>query len=1550
MSMIRLRPAELDADLIQVRLLGELLINLANADLYMIVEDPITHKKEPRLVGGQGKHDLLNHLKRHHIIEKVAPEKFDAGSTWYRTDMVYTEPAGGAKDAFITIRTNNSAHGEWTDIFPMTKAGNVILGKDSNNRIISLASLVKEKRLKITPTIDVQDAEVGEIYIKDDNTIYLRKNGDPSSDRLLAQANTFTRELLVESIRVANTAPVNFNKNSLWLSFEPSEDADISLATTAYLKTTDGASIFGLKFTTDRNNRTQGGAVISNNGKTLTVDNNVSQDFGFTWLNYPITRGTHVYMELDIKDPQNKLSILGLANGVTQEQGFDYGNTDTIIKINSTESRVGGTSTPLAFDFNNKTIYLAINAPTIGIIRLYAGIVNDDGTSTPIYGDSNGLNFDNFNRLAIAVNNSNVPNVKTTVNIRTFKTVNIPTGYIGINNALPTEKVFDNRAIATNAQSVFISKTKKLDNYVFQGRLVIGLKDYSNGRGAADAGLGELLLDYENKVLYAKLLDGTVANLKSKYEEIYYNHVNNSLSITTKPSRELRVVENDKTIAYVSTFRLDPYDDNESIVGNFTMVDTLTGGTRYKHILPRTKTDLIQHKWVSILDENNYTGDLKTYLDSLADIVKNFRKSKNVYSSYLDLMTAGELNSNFFKSSLFFGELLEGRRMNSDAILIQTIGTDNSILINKIFNAPEPGVIHFHKSVNRKGSLVLYAESGKVYYNRIKQGFELDKWSESIVSKEDITNIPGSLLANKKITGKELVGEKASVTSELKFTHGNGFNVIYENINNVANLNNTINLFKVTGSNVNNTLNMTLGDSSLNGMNFHSSTRPELLGDGTPTINGGNKFVLKDDLKFNYVWRGKLNNGSNFIDLNTLKTINHVGVWTADRVLTDSTNGYPTFPRDVEFTGGILDIKVAHQNDAVYLVQVLTPTTIVNKNQIGHHAVYTRTLDIKKDVWTDWVSSISKVEFDKKFDKTGGSVSGSVAVQNELSVGGQVTFDDGRVFLGYNNFNIYSIKKERNRSDKIISHISYSENENKFKVGSLENDKLSTYSKMRPSAILTRKLFQEVSELPFYEYQFAFVNDVSLVSENLKNNYYDRTTMDDKLSKKADDKLVKDELKKLLPLAGGNMVGTINMSANTSISFKDSASLEFSKEAKFKLPTRKFESLDGVDTYNYNGISRYDLVNINNVNNGLFTVGANMTLGATDISNIQFFQKSNGDFQIRYITGGTTRSEFRSVVFKDTVVNSNQFFKGVNAIEISRDTIPNTEIAGVLYNSLISEYRGNISSYITDPSYNINSLLRLQPGNYYIDNQDGLNKLNLDSSIVSIPGILSVQSDYDNTNNSIKILRYLPVSNKEEKENIIAEFIIANGLNAKWVYLQDMRYYYNKPQVDTKVSEVKEEVLSKVVASTYTHTGNVQNTAIPRVLVHTHNHTESDNSKLYFKTNLNLNTITGSMFRYKIELDGETYNAGSIDVTIVGEIVPGADNEQKKAIIYNKSVGSNIEVEAFVKGGNVWFAIKGNPDNDRMSFDTYIRLSNIPEHQKDAFKPTILEYTKTRPE
>ena len=1549
MSMIRLRPAELDADLIQVRLLGELLINLANADLYMVIEDPITGKKEPRLVGGQGKHDLLNHLKRHHIIEKVAPEKFDAGSTWYRTDMVYTEPAGGAKDAFITIRTNNGATGEWTGIFPMTKAGNVILGKDSNNKIISLASLVKEKRMKVTPTIDVQDAEVGELYIKDDNTIYLRKNGDPSSDRLLAQANTFTRELLVESIKVANKAPVNFNKNSLWLSFEPTEDADMSLATTAYLKTTDGESIFGLKFTTDRNNRTQSGAVISNNGKTLTVDNNVSQDFGFTWLNYPITRGSHVYLELDIQDPENKLSILGLANNVTQEQGFDYGNTDTIVKVNSTESKVNGTATPLAFNFHNRTVYIAISAPTVGVIRFYAGIVNDDGTSTPVYGNSNGLNFDNFERLAIAVNNSNTPNTKTVVNIRTFKAVNIPTGYIGINNALPTEKVFDNRAIATNAQSVFISKTKKLDSYVMNGRLVLGLKDYSNGRGAADAGLGELLLDYENKVLYAKMLDGSIANLKSKYEEIYFNHVNNSLTMTTKPSRELKVVENDRTIAYVSTFNLDPYDMNESVIGNFTMVDTLNGGTRYKHILPRTRSNLIQHQWVSILDENNYTGDLKTYLDQLADIVKNFRRSKNVYSSYIELMTAGELNSSFFKTSLFFGELLEGRRMINDSILLQTVGTDNNVLIDKIFKAPESGLVQFHKSTNRKGTLILFGESGKIYYNRIKQGFELDTWAENVYSRDDVTNIPGHLLAVKNITGKTLIGEKGSIEKELKFTHGNGFNMVYENVNNVATANNNMNLISVTGSNVNNNLTTKIGDTASNKTEIHSSTRPKLIGDNTPTINNGNEFVLKDDLKYSYGWKGKLNNGNNFIDLNTLKTLNHIGIWTADRVLTSATNGYPVFPTGVEFTGGVLDIKLAHQSDGLYLIQTLTPTTIVNRNQIEHHTVYTRTLDVKKDVWTDWSTSISKAEFDKKFDKAGGKISGSVQVQNELSVGGQVALDDGRLYLGSDNFNIYSIKRDPATSDKIISQISYSSTDKKFKLGSLENNSLSTYSINRPSAVVKNKLFGELTSLSSYEYSYAFLNDVNLVSEDLRNNYYNRTALDEALKLKANDKYVKDEIKKLLPLAGGTMTGNIVMSPSTNITFKDEGVLEFSKDAKFKLPTKKFASLDAVDTYSYNGLTRYDLVNINNVNNGLFTIGANMTLGATDISNIQFFQKADGDLQVRYLIGGTTKSEFRSVLFKDRVVNSNQFFKGTNSIVTDRDTIPNTEIAGVLYNSLISEYRGNISSYITDSAYNLNNLLKLQPGNYYVDNTDGLNKLNLDSSLVSVPGILSVQSDYDNTTNSIKILRYLPVSNKAEKENVVAEFIVANGLNAKWVYLQDMRYYYNKIQVDTKVTEVKNEVLSKVVVPTYKITGNPQQTAIPRVLVHTHNHTSDDTDKLYFKTNLNLNTITGSMFRYKIELDGETYTGGSIDITIVGEIIPGGDSAQKEAIVYNRAVGSNVEVEVFIKNGDVWFGIEAKPDNNRMSFDTYIRLSNIPNSQVGVFKPTVVEYTKVRP-
>ena len=105
---------------------------------------------------------------------------------------------------------------------------------------------------------------------------------------------------------------------------------------------------------------------------------------------------------------------------------------------------------------------------------------------------------------------------------------------------------------------------------------------------------------------------------------------------------------------------------------------------------------------------------------------------------------------------------------------------------------------------------------------------------------------------------------------------------------------------------------------------------------------------------------------------------------------------------------------------------------------------------------------------------------------------------------------------------------------------------------------------------------------------------------------------------------------------------------------------------------------------------------------------------------------------------------------------------------------------------------------------------------------------------------------------------------------------------------------------------------------------------------------------TPNAFRYKIRLNGESLINGDIDVSIIGELRSGSDEQQPEQIAYNKSVGSTFVISAFVKDSYVWFSLRVKKGtNDKLSFDTYIRLSNIPGDSE--FEPTILQYTTTDP-
>lgn len=1552
MILTSLRPADFDPDTVKVRKLGDLMINTVNGDLYAVIQDPITNEKKVTLVGGSAKYEIGNHIATNNIMKQVAPIQFDAGTTWYRTDLIYQEMAGGDQDAFITIRTDNdTSNPKWATILPITKVNNVFLGRDGAGNLITLGSLIKKERMKIVPSIDVNDAEFGEIYIKDDNSIWFKKGHEEGSDRLLANATTFSRELLVKSIEVANNAPANFDKNTIYI--HPTEDADVSLASTAFISTVNDTSVYGLKFVKDRANRIQQGATISNQGKTIVIDNNVSNDTGHTWLNYPIKAEEDVYFELDVYDPDHSLSLLLLKNGVTQEMSLAHGTTDKIIKINSTGYKYNNNDTAKNFPMHNRTIFGIIKLPRVGISRIYLGYVNDDGTLNVVYGNdtftTDGINIDGFVRIGVTTAHSNTPNSKSRIDIKTYRVNVIPNDLIAINNVLPNEDAFSARAIATNANSIFLSRTVKLSNFVHNGRLVIGLRDVKQ---AASAALGEIMLDYDNKVLYAKLLDGTVVDLRSKFETVYQNHIENSFGLTTRLGKDLLVNQNDLTISYVTVTPFDIYNSISNVVGNLVMVDNLETTDRtqmkYKQIIPRTRTNLVRHKWLDINNDTPIEGNLDTYLDSIHAVIKLLKTKKNVYSSYLDLMTAAELSTKYFNQGLFFKEIVESRRMVDHSMLIQQVGTDNTNTIDRIFNSPVEGIAEVTKTNNRKATVKVTAFNGTVYTAKIKNDYTLDEWVKMVSTYKGMTTVDGKMNITGNVTGKDISSDGNIDTKNIIFKNTIESNITFNNENSINGGSSRI--IGISGSNVTRDLSVKIGDDKTNITDIYSKERPRVIGDGTSTVDDGNRTVLKDDLKYMTSWKGKLNTGSNWVDLNTLINKKHVGYWTADGVLPNGYN-YPRLDAGEIYNGATLDVKLTHIDTNLYLTQILIPNVPTGKEEL--HSSYTRTMNVSTGNWTKWVKSVSRKELDSKFDKTGGVINGAVTVKNDFITKGGVLFEDGNIRLNQSNFNILAA----DLSTPNITTTSMFKYENgNLLVGSAPVKTLSDFSVARPTWVTTVPQYGETvsgspSTLRSYTYNYAMTNDIDVLANNIRDNYHNKVKTDEFLKTKADKVETKDALDKKYDKAGGELLGDMTLNDHNIILKGSSSAINLTSDANLYLPTKSFSDLTEVDSFDVRRKTRYDLVELNNKKHGLITIGANYASSTfNDVTSVQFLAKSDGDFQIRNIIGGTNKEPFKSVFFKNDIYTMNTFFTG-SGIAGGENKVVSAEVTKNIYNSLVSEYRGNISSYITDRFFDINNLLKLQPGNYYVNSQDSLTALGLDTNIFSPSGgVLVVMSDYDNTANSIKVLRYLPsTSANTAGDDKIAELIATNGSASRWMILCDYRSYYTKTEMDRIVERVNADVTSKVISTGYSFTGNTTNTAKPEVLVHTHNHPTDGNEVLFFKTNLSTNELnSGSGFRYKIRLNGESLVNGDIDIVVVGELKVGSDSQQPKQTTYNKSVGSTYVIEAFVKDSYVWFSLKVKKGtNDNLSFDTYIRLSNIPADT--TFVPKVLQYTTTDP-
>ena len=104
-KLVAVRPADLNPDTLNWYNLGTLLVNKLTGDLYMVIEK--NGQKIAQLVGGAGRYEMAHHISLSHVIQNFAPAKFDYGTVWYNTSMVYVEPSD-AQEAYITVRAELS--------------------------------------------------------------------------------------------------------------------------------------------------------------------------------------------------------------------------------------------------------------------------------------------------------------------------------------------------------------------------------------------------------------------------------------------------------------------------------------------------------------------------------------------------------------------------------------------------------------------------------------------------------------------------------------------------------------------------------------------------------------------------------------------------------------------------------------------------------------------------------------------------------------------------------------------------------------------------------------------------------------------------------------------------------------------------------------------------------------------------------------------------------------------------------------------------------------------------------------------------------------------------------------------------------------------------------------------------------------------------------------------------------------------------------------------------------------------------------------------------
>ena len=1518
-ELTALVPAQLDPDAVHLSPVGEILIDRYVTDkdgkltptLYIALMDPVTQVKNVYLAAGAGKYDLIEHLARAHIIGNTPPTEYDRSSIWYNTEMVYVEPSDVTK-SYISVRVEKSPGvWAWEKILPYTSFENVIIGTDSSGNPQTLKSVIQNNRIIYNTPINVREASFGELYLNDRNELYYKMGPNPEDQHLVGIVNTFLRDQIVELIRVAETAPLNWNYNTIWFT----DDGDVSLSRKKYISFVDQRKSTGLKFTPDAQNRLKSTAVISNEGKVVTIDNNTTGDFGHIWTNYPFNENGKFYFEIYIEDPQERAQLIFLSDGKQQPSGNDYGTQvdGSVALIDATKILFRNNETLKAFKMHKKTIFLEIEKNQ-AVCNINLGYITDEGSKLYVYGNDTTPGFTmNLARFAVGSYSSTVSNSYTSFNILTYLIRELPAGYIGINNSLPGESAFSNYALATNAAAVDLGNGSFLNDFVESGRMIHIMRDYSD---RSNARLGEIILDVDEVKLYSKNRNHEIVPIVGKYDTRVIDHLNNSVRVTNSAVEDLVKIPTDPSRIYIKKGDFSYSNNSRLIPGNLTVIDNSPegNGTDYKIVVPKTITTLVNHSWTTSTGPKSST--LKEFLDNLNTTVTSIVEKDTIYSGYEDLgFKSQDLITTFSLYNLFLKEV--SRRMLKDSVYIESVkklpeGTTSSNQIDNFYNVPADGVLELYRDKDRNLYSILRTANANYTKSFLFPNFTNTKpWRKIVEEVEDVVTI-NNLVAKKAVNVDDGITTKKEVNSPT-FRLDSITGKLEAKSPNI--MGDTANLINYSGSSINDTLNVIIGDTKFKKLDIKAKDRPVWVDES------GNSYpwLTLQDIRNSWNYRGKTYNSGQFSDLNSLDNSVGNGYYIIQQ---PSVAGF-NYPR-VGITGLLHNYKI--ENDLV--MQVLFGA------EDSGNRIFIR--NKKNNEYGPWSIIPNEKDMDLKFDKAGGVITGKVVVDREIKSKTDISSptlyiqniksiadsEIGNNVFG-SSFNIISARVDNDKKtlffgDNLFEKIVFSNN------GSM---RLQYHNGIKSQNIIVQ-------------------DDLDIVTNNISTNYYTKDATNKLLAPKANIIDVDQELKKKVNKAGDTMTGQLIMEQG-GIDIKR-GTFSVREEANFNLAGRRYE-----DTTSYNIIPislydsaiRYDVVKLDSINEqGVVTLSVSKEVNSNinTPTALQFIINKDNSIAVNNIINRSVKGTSRTILMKDEIVDD--WIGGANKVL-------SAERGKLLREATVGTDRGALSSALgVNPEFNIARIKTLQAGVYKVTTATEKTQLKLDNSIIpSNNGIFIVEGSSSSTSRSYRYITYTNDSTNQ--------FVMAIGThieeNFEWKYIYDISAYYTKSQVDDLLKRLKAELIKKSESSKFKFTGFSSNNSIPKKLIHTHNHESlGDSDTLYFKTNIRAANITEHK-NFTIYLDGFSLGSSSddrtsnFDIRITGrvevkEMLPGLSGVSVVSLVPGTSV--RVEDVKLSSDGYVTFSVKDRETNRMLSFDTYMRFSSIEDIN---FEGEILLYQNT---